>query len=70
MSTPNDGGPAFPVMYESQGMSLRDYFAAAALQGALADTRCNGPFEAYAKDAYLYADAMLAERVKTNGGAA
>lgn len=28
MSTPNDGGPAFPVMYETPGMSLRDYFAA------------------------------------------
>ena len=82
MSTPNDGGPAFPIppagtgdprdsmTVGSSGLSLRDYFAARALQGMLADTGCGGPFEAYAKDAYLHADAMLAERSKTNGGSA
>ena len=33
MSAPtNDGGPAFPVMYVSEGMTLRDYFAAAATE--------------------------------------
>ena len=32
MSTPiNTGGPAFPVMYCSEGMTLRDYFAGQAL---------------------------------------
>jgi hypothetical protein len=32
MKTPiNDGGAAFPVMYVSEGMSLRDYFAGQAL---------------------------------------
>lgn len=45
MSTPKDGGPAFPTDTEHQsgpstlhfeGMSLRDYFAAKALAGQLA----------------------------------
>jgi hypothetical protein len=50
MSTqPNDGGPAFPlpshtkrwdpnnqIFTQDEGMTLRDYFAAAALQGLLA----------------------------------
>ena len=32
MKTPsNDGGAAFPVMYVSEGMTLRDYFAGQAL---------------------------------------
>jgi hypothetical protein len=73
-ATPNDGGPAFPIRFENgfyqQGMTLRDYFAAVASQGILADTSTGWPFEAYAKDAYMHADAMLAERAKTNGGSA
>jgi hypothetical protein len=80
-TTPNDGGPAFPVppavcsgpnnnwSYASDGLSLRDYFASAALQGIIADPRASGPFEALANDAYQCADAMLAERAKTKGGA-
>jgi len=68
----NDGGPAFPVTAEQSpngictlpGMSLRDYFAAAALQGLLADpSNCN-PYRRNAESAYLYADAMLAARAK------
>ena len=34
----NDGGPAFPSEYtlpENQGMTLRDYFAAKAMQGLM-----------------------------------
>jgi hypothetical protein len=35
----NDGGPAFPVQdaasWQSHGMTRRDYFAAAAMQGIL-----------------------------------
>lgn len=65
----DDGGPAFPMRYEDQGsgcggMSLRDYFAAAALQGMLAhadDFREFSP-QSYAGDAYKYADAMLRAR--------
>jgi hypothetical protein len=76
----NDGGPAFPcqsisetgyIMSHYEGMALRDYFAAAALQGLLAN-----PYiaEALAKEdkvrfdtwietqSYVYADAMLKAR--------
>ena len=83
-----DGGAAFPqsrqfdangnvISYESYGMSLRDYFAAAALQGILASvtrdhtattpSATNGfPIDRrrYAATAFQYADAMLAERDK------
>lgn len=68
MSTPSDGGPAFPIFSDyaqAPGMTLRDYFAAAALQGMLG---LYAPHEythrAFALAAYNYADAMLAERVK------
>jgi hypothetical protein len=75
MSTsPNDGGPAFPLSdiewtnarRHNNGMSLRDYFASAALQGLLASSKdIIGMSEAnYATAAYLQADAMLAERNK------
>jgi len=75
MSTsPSDGGPAFPLSdiewtdarRHNNGMSLRDYFAAAALQGLLASSKdIIGMSEAnYATAAYLQADAMLAERNK------
>jgi hypothetical protein len=73
-----NGGPAFPgytmetdgesvnVTKLTPGMSLRDWFAAAALQGCLAH-ECNNlkhpqPIEDYAKHAYRIADAMLAAR--------
>jgi len=59
------------------GMSLRDYFAAAALQGLLAGVDNNAPARMdrysngapidrspFATTAYQYADAMLAERAK------
>lgn len=45
-------------------ITLRDLFAAAALAGTLADTRCSGSFSDFSKDAFAYADAMLAEREK------
>jgi hypothetical protein len=73
MSTPKDGGPAFPSDFTdlegsgfSKGMTLRDYFAAAALQGlyaATADPNCSGlpPMKA-AEGAYRIADAMLEVR--------
>lgn len=50
---------------EQAGMTLRDYFAAAAMQGAIASTYGQGRDVAeYAESAYAIADAMLAERVK------
>lgn len=66
----NDGGPAFPVpgleQYEQfNGMALRDYFAAKALEGLLAswDQRGINEFSEVASDAYKLADAMLKARV-------
>jgi len=72
MSKPN-GGPAFPVdiRYEkdgqkhrlfSDGLSIRDYFAAKALQGLLADTNIKSSAEEFASQAYDVADAMLEAR--------
>jgi len=59
------GGPAFLglTQKEQEGMTLRDYFAGQALQGMVSKTNLqfNDP-EGYAINAYLLADAMLAER--------
>jgi hypothetical protein len=67
MNKINDGGPAFPVpglMHDEtfNGISMRDYFAAKALQGLLADPDTKGSFHEYALDAYAYADEMLKVR--------
>lgn len=74
MSNINDGGPAFPVQESmissgsegvpaSSGMSLRDYFAAKAMQGICAiPTSANMEVASISKSAYLMADAMLAAR--------
>ena len=76
-NTKNDGGPAFPTgnerqtgsnSYHYEGMTLRDYFAAHALQGGLAHNRPAAEMAGWAKWAYQVADAMLAARDK--GGAA
>ena len=57
----NDGGPAFPDDRWQAGMTLRDYFAAAALHGILANG--GGSWDEHdAKHAYLCADAMLKAR--------
>jgi len=64
----NDGGPAFPGMtYISQdgkknpeGMTLRDYFAAAALPQV--DQRSHGNPDDVARECYQLADAMLKAR--------
>jgi hypothetical protein len=72
----NDGGPAFPcetyghrngkeTTIPTNGMSLRDWFAAHALKVILEDPRTRIP-QAAALDAYYIADAMLAAR---EGGA-
>jgi hypothetical protein len=62
---------AFPLHLHGdygKGMSLRDYFAAAALQGYLAGRNINAldcsfyTCERAAKSCYGYADAMLAAR--------
>lgn len=81
MSKIEDGGAAFPVtpifseshgwlrpceiMHGAEGMTLRDYFAAAALQGLLAHvigvTNAKNEHD-YAKRCYQYADAMIEAR--------
>ena len=65
--TTSNGGPAFPTGTGYQGMTLRDYFAAKALQGLLADPNAFedtglGIENEYAEQAYVYADAMLKAR--------
>lgn len=67
-----------PFTSASGGMTLRDYFAAAALQGTLArgdplpnrfEFQGKTQAECYADMAYTCADAMLAERAKKAGPA-
>jgi hypothetical protein len=69
------GGSAFPVApdtyYHQEGMTLRDYFAAKAMQGWLASFSCesrhpteSGGAKYVAAASYAMADAMLAERNK------
>ena len=67
MSQPiNDGGPAFPTppgVQHNDGMTLRDYFAAAALKGQA--HRLENPYEhrdILAADGYAIADAMFRAR--------
>lgn len=57
-----DGGSAFPVSFSNPGMTLRDYFAAKAMQGLVTNGRVPAEKSAVAKVAYQYADAMLAQR--------
>lgn len=84
MTTPiNDGGPAFSRSSQGSagdldmhpGMTLRDYFAAKAMQGMGASEHWSQNFDdnesnthwrlAVAKAAYLMSDAMLAARGTT-----
>ena len=72
MSTVEDGGPAFPLQSIGPdfapgyaGMSLRDYFAAKAMQGLLAQscgTALGSDLIHGAQYAYQMADAMLKAR--------
>lgn len=57
---------AFPTDMQTQGggMTLRDYFAAAALQAVLAEFSDAWDRFDVARHCYLFADAMLAERAK------
>ena len=76
MSNTNTGGPAFPfpaytypngeINHGEGGASLRDYFAAKAMQGILAGnfpvTKTINADQLVAKSAYIMADAMLKAR--------
>ena len=59
------GGPAFPTGTAFQGMTLRDYFAAKAMQGILSSPQYwIGEDSQLVNAAYELADAMLKEREK------
>jgi hypothetical protein len=72
MNSINTGGPAFPNnikitdenFSELRGMTLRDYFAAKALQGICANPNCHAAAgeDKFAEAAYEVADAMLKAR--------
>ena len=78
MSQKPENPPAFPSgrmegfeparFPQYEGLTTRDYFAAAALQGLLADSNVPSDLkqhgELMARSAFCYADAMLAERAK------
>ena len=54
---------AFPVGYNGhQGMTLRDYFAAKAMQADVSADTWAGDYEATALQAYEIADSMLKAR--------
>jgi hypothetical protein len=73
----NTGGPAFPTQnYQtlaplptgySEGISVRDYFAAKAMVGILANDSNPGPEQVphIVESAYILADAMLSQREKS-----
>ena len=52
---------AFPLKYVSQGMELRDYFAARAMQ-SLIITDTDSKMDQIASFAYMMADIMMEER--------
>jgi hypothetical protein len=57
--------PAFPDGLGKKGMTLRDYFAAKAMQGLLAGLLADGQdlkWDQVAIDSYRQADAMLKAR--------
>ena len=69
MSNTNTGGPAFPGLHPSaecrfkeEGMTLRDYFAAKAMQGDLVGGVHRDDFRITAKRAFIMADEMLKAR--------
>jgi hypothetical protein len=78
MEKKNDGGPAFPVYTKDHvafsGATLRDYFAAKAMQAIISNARALGSAiesgksrnldmcDAVSKFSFAYADAMLKAR--------
>lgn len=71
MNKQERGGPAFQnsrhigeLMVVDGGMTLRDYFAAKAMQGLLADSNVTGDVESVSIASYKMANAMITERNK------
>lgn len=67
----DNGGPAFPatqpIAASERGMTLRDYFAAKAMQGILSHEGEWNPISRLADFSYEIADAMLKAREKNHG---
>ena len=61
----DDGGLAFPSA-DNPGMSLRDYFAAKAMQKLISYESCCAPKDKTIELAYVVADAMLEEKNNKN----
>lgn len=57
-----DGRTIYTHYGSQNGMTLRDYFAAAVLQGSIACPDSSEDWDGLARDAYKYADAMLRAR--------
>ena len=59
----NDGGPAFPIndvtLIDIEGLSIRQYFAAAALTGLIASPHSPPTATEAASSAFEIADAMI-----------
>jgi hypothetical protein len=68
MNNTNTGGPAFPNeggagnLWNDKGMTLRDYFAAKAMQAILSNPEYGDEDDSLAGAAYYVADAMLKAR--------
>lgn len=65
MSDIKTGGPAFPLVAQNwhrEGMTLRDYFAAQAIQVFLNNPETE--WDEDVRDAYAVADKMIKERDK------
>jgi hypothetical protein len=59
----NTGGPAFPTGYDKEkGITMRDYFAAKAMQSIISSKTWTGDIDDTVEDAYKFADAMLKAR--------
>lgn len=68
-NTKNDGGAAFPqaerigdIATQHGGMTLRDYFAAKAMNGTIASGEKFHNKKSFAEWCYQMADAMIAAR--------
>ena len=58
--------PTTGAIIEHQGMDLRDYFAAKAMQAMIAEPSLKATPEEFAQRSYMVADAMIKAREKTN----
>ena len=68
MNTTNTGGPAFPHLDSDEkfkGMTLRDYFAAKAMQGFCAGAQSGDDIDEIPSLSYMLADEMLKARDKS-----